>query len=189
MRRYAVTLGPGSQSVEVDIDDVDFSPGPGSQGKQVRVVVAGKPLTITLGNAGPQRYTWLDGNRVVTTTVEAVPGAAAVEGDVAARKLSVAVRGEIFAATVTDAQLAEIPVVSAPSRSGGPVIVRAPMPGRVIKHLAKPGDLVKAGAGLVIVEAMKMENELRAPRDAKVIEFRAVEGAAVEAGQELVVVE
>ncbi|HEY0709611.1 MAG TPA: biotin/lipoyl-containing protein [Polyangia bacterium] len=189
MRRYAVTLGPGSQSVEVDIEDVDFAPGGGSGGKQVRVVVAGEARTITIGNAGPQRYTWLDGSRVVTTTVESAPGPATSEGEGAPRKLSVAVRGDLFVATVTDAQVAEIPVVSAPGQSGGPVILRAPMPGRVIKHLAKAGDTVKAGAGLIVVEAMKMENELRAPRDGKVGEFRASEGAAVEAGQELVVVE
>jgi biotin carboxyl carrier protein len=153
------------------------------------VMVAGEARTITVGNAGPQRYTWLDGARVVTTTVESAPGPAVVDGETVARKLSVAVRGEVFSATVTDAQVAEIPVVSAPGRSGGPVVVRAPMPGRVIKHLAKAGDAVKAGAGLIVVEAMKMENELRAPRDGKVIEFRASEGAAVEAGQELVLVE
>jgi biotin carboxyl carrier protein len=54
-----------------------------------------------------------------------------------------------------------------------------------VKILARPGDVVKAGAGVVVVEAMKMENELRAPRDATVKELRVSEGAAVEAGQEL----
>jgi biotin carboxyl carrier protein len=59
----------------------------------------------------------------------------------------------------------------------------------VVKLLVRVGDEVKAGAGVIVVEAMKMENELRAPRDGKLREFRVKEGEAVEAGQELCVVE
>ena len=66
------------------------------------------------------------------------------------------------------------------------VTVRAPIPGRVVKVLVKAGDAVKAGQTLVVLEAMKMENELRAPRAGTVAEVRAAEGTAVEAGQELV---
>jgi biotin carboxyl carrier protein len=64
--------------------------------------------------------------------------------------------------------------------------LRAPIPGRVVKVLVKAGDAVKAGQTLVVLEAMKMENELRAPRAGSVTEVRAAEGTAVEAGQELV---
>jgi biotin carboxyl carrier protein len=67
--------------------------------------------------------------------------------------------------------------------------VLAPMPGKVVKVLVKPGDEVKARQGLVVVEAMKMENELRSPKDGRVAEVLVTEGASVEAGRLLVVVE
>jgi biotin carboxyl carrier protein len=70
----------------------------------------------------------------------------------------------------------------------GPVAVVAPMPGRVVKVLVAPGEAVLPRQGLVVVEAMKMENELRAPRAGTVAEVRAREGAPVEANVVLVVI-
>ena len=64
----------------------------------------------------------------------------------------------------------------------------APMPGRVVKVLVAPGDAVQARQGLVVVEAMKMENELRAPRAGTVAEVRVREGAPVDANVVLVVI-
>jgi pyruvate carboxylase subunit B len=68
----------------------------------------------------------------------------------------------------------------------GPARLEVPMPGRIVKVLVKPGDEVARGQGLVIVEAMKMENELRAPRAAVVAAVRVVEGQGVEKGAVLV---
>ena len=73
---------------------------------------------------------------------------------------------------------------AAPPKSG-PASVQSPMPGKVVKVLVAVGDEVKAGAGVVVVEAMKMENELKAPRDGKVKSVTVKEGQAVEAGQTL----
>lgn len=73
--------------------------------------------------------------------------------------------------------------------AAGAMRVVAPMPGRIVKVLAGTGDAVAAGQGLVIVEAMKMENELRAPRAGTVTEVRVAGGASVEAGAVLVVIE
>jgi biotin carboxyl carrier protein len=67
--------------------------------------------------------------------------------------------------------------------------ILAPMPGRIVRVLVEVGERVTARQGLVVVEAMKMENELRAPRDATVRDVRATEGATVEAGTILVVLE
>jgi biotin carboxyl carrier protein len=67
--------------------------------------------------------------------------------------------------------------------------VKAPMPGRVVRVLVKPGDTVAARQGLVVVEAMKMENELTVPRGGRVKEVAVAEGASVEAGRLLVIVE
>ncbi len=70
----------------------------------------------------------------------------------------------------------------------GPQRIDAPMPGKVVRVLVKAGDEVTEGQALVVVEAMKMENELKSPKAGKVLELLAVEGAAVEAGAKLVVI-
>ena len=62
-----------------------------------------------------------------------------------------------------------------------------PMAGRIVRVLVKPEEAVAARQPLVVVEAMKMENELRAPRAGTVAEVRVVEGASVEANTVLVV--
>ena len=67
--------------------------------------------------------------------------------------------------------------------------ITAPMPGRVVRVLVKPGDEVTARQGLVVIEAMKMENELRAIRPGRVREVVVSEATSVEAGRLLVVIE
>ena len=62
------------------------------------------------------------------------------------------------------------------------------MPGRVVRVLIKPGEKVEEGQGLVVVEAMKMENELKSPKAGVVSELHAQEGQPVEAGAKLAVV-
>jgi biotin carboxyl carrier protein len=71
----------------------------------------------------------------------------------------------------------------------GPQRVVAPMPGKIVRVLVRAGDAVTARQGLVVVEAMKMENELRAARDGRVREVAVAEGQSVEAGAVLLVVE
>jgi biotin carboxyl carrier protein len=78
-----------------------------------------------------------------------------------------------------------------PAEAGGDGAkqVLAPMPGKIVKVLVKAGDQVAARQGLIVVEAMKMENELRSPRAGRVADVLVTEGASVEAGRVLVVVE
>jgi biotin carboxyl carrier protein len=115
--------------------------------------------------------------------------------DGAGAKLTVELRAAgadplVVAAEVTDARSARAAALArrAETAAGGPVTVRSPIPGRVVKLLVRPGDRVTANQATVVVEAMKMENELRAPRAGTVQEVRCSEGAAVEAGQDLVVI-
>jgi biotin carboxyl carrier protein len=63
------------------------------------------------------------------------------------------------------------------------------MPGRVVRVLVKAGDEVAARQGLVVVEAMKMENELTSPKAGRVREVGVSEGTSVESGRLLVIVE
>jgi biotin carboxyl carrier protein len=67
--------------------------------------------------------------------------------------------------------------------------VVATMPGRVVRVLVAPGDRVAAGQAVVVLEAMKMENEMRAPKDGVVREVRVSSGAAIDAGAVLVVID
>ncbi|MGH9457311.1 MAG: biotin/lipoyl-containing protein [Thermoanaerobaculia bacterium] len=73
--------------------------------------------------------------------------------------------------------------------AGGEATVKAIMPGRVVRILVVPGDEVRKGAGLLILEAMKMENEIAAPRDGRVAEVHVESGATVEGGAALVTLE
>jgi biotin carboxyl carrier protein len=67
--------------------------------------------------------------------------------------------------------------------------VMAPMPGKIVRLLVAEGDTVAAGQGLLVVEAMKMQNEMKAPHAGRVVTLAAREGATVAAGQVLAVIE
>jgi biotin carboxyl carrier protein len=67
--------------------------------------------------------------------------------------------------------------------------VTAPMPGRILKVLVRPGDEIAAGQALVVIEAMKMENDLKAVRAGRVREVLVTEASSVEAGRLLVIVD
>ena len=76
-----------------------------------------------------------------------------------------------------------------PAAAAGEIRVAAPMPGRVLHVLVKPGDDVSARQGLVVIEAMKMENEIGSPKAGRIKEVAVADGQSVEAGRRLVVVE
>ena len=74
-------------------------------------------------------------------------------------------------------------------KRGGPETIDSVMPGKVVRVLVSPGDDVSAGQGLVVVEAMKMENEISAPRAGRVKSVDVNPGQNVETGARLVVLE
>jgi biotin carboxyl carrier protein len=67
--------------------------------------------------------------------------------------------------------------------------ITAPMPGKVVRLLASEGSTVEAGQSVIVIEAMKMQNELKAPKSGVIKKINVSEGAAVEAGQSLAEVE
>lgn len=75
------------------------------------------------------------------------------------------------------------------SQNQGRAVVVATIPGKIVRVLIEEGAQVEAGEGLVVVEAMKMQNELKSPKAGTVVELRAITGATVNAGDVLVVVE
>jgi biotin carboxyl carrier protein len=104
---------------------------------------------------------------------------------VATDTVAVQVRGRGFVGTAVDAR-------SAALRLGGGAsagLVATQMPGVVVRLLVAEGDTVQAGAPVVVVEAMKMENELKAPISGVVRAVHAQAGQAVESGAPLLVIE
>ena len=95
--------------------------------------------------------------------------------------------GRIFQVEITDPREA----VAGRSAGGGAgqMKIAAPMPGKVIRVLVSEGESVTAGQGLVVVEAMKMQNEMKAPRDGIVVTLKAQEAATVAAGEVLMILE
>jgi biotin carboxyl carrier protein len=172
MVRYSVTVGGEKRTVQVE-QQADKGDG------VLTVTVEGLDRKLEVRPLGGGRYAWLDGSRVVNADVDRL-----------GEKLAVTVRGHTFPVEVADARLEELPQVApVATRTRGPSVLRAPMAGRVVKLLARVGDAIKAGQGVLVIEAMKMENEVRATREGQLRELRVAEGAAVDGGQELAVLE
>ena len=83
--------------------------------------------------------------------------------------------------------IAPAPVAAAPAVTGAGEAVTAPMPGNILKVNVNVGDKVKEGQVLVVLEAMKMENEIMAPKDATVTQVVVSKGSTVDTGAPLVV--
>ena len=142
---------------------------------QYRVTLDGRPRDIDARETGRHFLSLLVDGRSSEAGIEKTPGGYTVvlEDDVVQVDLRDASRG------------ASAPV----RRKDGPARVTAPMPGRIVRVLVVPGEDVAADQGLVVVEAMKMENELKAPRAGRVQGVPAREGQPVDTGALLVVLE
>lgn len=106
----------------------------------------------------------------------------AEEGD----GVSVLVRDELYSLEMMDDRKLRMLAATSKLTIEGPVVVRSPMPGKLVKLLVAVGDEVAEGQGVAIVEAMKMENELKSPKAGVVTAVEAAEGDAVEGRQALV---
>lgn len=80
------------------------------------------------------------------------------------------------------------PSPAAPAPSAGGTVVSAPMPGKILKVLVQPGAQVKNGQNIMVLEAMKMENEILSPSDGVVREVKVKEGDNVNTGDTLAVI-
>jgi biotin carboxyl carrier protein len=92
-----------------------------------------------------------------------------------------------FAAEVSDPRSLRGRVRAVDDR--GPKKLIAPMPGKIVRVLVSQGDEVEGGAGVVVVEAMKMQNEIKSPKKGTIQKILVGEGAAVNAGDVLAIVE
>ena len=161
--KYVVTLL--DRTVEVDVDGE-------------HVTIDGTVVTASLGlMAGtPVRQLLFDG-RAEALGIESL----------GAGRWALTRRGERTEVEVVDERTRHIRTLTgANDRPRGPAALKAPMPGLVVRIQVEAGQAVAAGAGVVVLEAMKMENELRAPTAGTVRTVRVAQGEAVEKGQVLV---
>ncbi len=107
------------------------------------------------------------------------------EGD----EYRISIDGEMYVVNVQDERTRKIQkALSKVAVASGDFILKAPMPGMVRSVPVQAGQEIAQGQGLIILEAMKMENELRSPRAGSVKDIRVKPGDAVELGQVLVVI-
>jgi biotin carboxyl carrier protein len=161
--KYLVTVAGREVEVEVDGD---------------RVTAAGATRTATLRTVAgtPARQLLVDGRPTVVTLRSTGRG-----------QWTLGRAGDRWEADVVDERTRHIRSLTAGANATrGPATVRAPMPGLVVRVLVETGQEVAAGAGIVVLEAMKMENELKAPAAGVVKGVRVAAGEPVEKGQVLV---
>ena len=181
--------------------------GSGPRAVRLHVEVAGERRTVTvesLGsvNSGGFRFgvSWDDTAYEVNVS-RLRPGALSLIlpsaghashevtcDELAPGELVLGVDGRRVRARVSDGRRRRSVDAADVADAGGDHAVRVPMPGRVVRVLVDLGDTVKAGQGLVVVEAMKMENEVSSPTAGVVSEVRVAAGDSVEVGGVLVVV-
>ncbi len=113
----------------------------------------------------------------------------AVEFEEKGDEVAVLLKGQLTLVDIVDERRARMREATAIFTVEGRQTVNSPMPGKIVKVFVKVGDAVTEGQSVVVVEAMKMENELKAPKAGKVLEVTAVEGTTVENGSKLVVIE
>jgi biotin carboxyl carrier protein len=137
---------------------------------------SGQERSADVVEAEPSVYSVLSGGRTYDAHVEETPSG-----------LLVVIDGHRFEIEVRDPRR-----WTAAARGGlaqGRVNVVAPMPGKIVRLLVTPGDTIQAGEGILVVEAMKMQNEMKAPKSGRVVSISAQEGATVNAGEVLAAIE
>jgi biotin carboxyl carrier protein len=145
------------------------------------VGIAGRGVAAQAHGTGPFRAIDVDGRAAEASAWRTSrPGLAGLP-----QTWDVSVGGRIYAVHLAD-PLRPAGGVDA-AATDGPAEIRAVMPGKVVAVLVVEGREVQAGEGLVVVEAMKMENEITAPRAGRVTSVRVQPGEPVEAGVILVV--
>src|SRR5688500_232315 len=152
------------------------------EGGRVSAEVGGRRYELEARALGAGEWLLVRDGRVYECRAGAEPGGAgrgAMRVSVGAREYGVA---------LTDPKHLR-GAVGPGGEQGGRAPVKAPMPGKVVRVLVETGQAVEAGQAVVVVEAMKMQNELKSPKSGVVAELRAEPGATVNSGDVLAVIE
>jgi len=150
----------------------------------VTAQVDGKPIPADIGTLSPGVLSLLltlpDGT---TRSFRCIADQGANDGEAPA----VLIDGQRIPYTIADPR--SLRAVSASATHSGPRPLKAPMPGRIVRVLVAPGQTVEAGQGCVVIEAMKMQNELKAPKAGVIARLSATVGETVAAGATLLIIE
>jgi biotin carboxyl carrier protein len=149
-------------------------------GARVAAEVDGRRYELEAREAEPGTYLLQAGGRVYECRVRST--------DAAAGACEVTVQQQVFQIRLNDPKRLRH-THGAGAAAAGRAAVAAAMPGKVVRVLVTVGAQVEAGDALLIVEAMKMQNELKSPKSGAVVELHAEAGATVNAGDVLAVVE
>jgi biotin carboxyl carrier protein len=161
------------------------------------VTIAEKVYRVELVRTEQEWKCKLDGRELPLDVVAAQDGMLSlllqgksyeVKQETVGAESNVVVGQERFSASVRDPRSFRSRRRSGASEQGV-MKIKAPMPGKVVRILAPAGSQVEIGQSVVVIEAMKMQNELKAPKTGVVKKISVAEGAAVEAGQALAEVE
>jgi biotin carboxyl carrier protein len=160
----------------------------GDHDRVVEVAGEGDGLTVTL-DGEPRKVDLMEGDQGLLSLL--IDGKAyACDFDIRkGNQVRVSIGQSVFELEVLDERRARRQLAIGRSGAVGPQAIVAPMPGKIVRVLVKAGQAVKAGEGLIVIEAMKMENELRSARAGTVKEISVREGMAVEGGAQLCLVE
>jgi biotin carboxyl carrier protein len=161
---------------------------------KLTVELNGQPREVELTRDGRSVRATVDGREYVVDASEPEPGVHLLkhEGGVyetfVSRSGEVSVGGYTFDAKVIDPKRLR-GSATAGEHDHGHAEIRSAMPGKVVRILKATGDPVSKGDGVVVVEAMKMQNELKSPKDGVVGDLKVAEGYTVGAGDVLVVID
>jgi len=163
---------------------------------KLKIQIGGRARQLEIQREGRRITGTLDGRPIEADAVEISPGvysilldgaAFEVQVEAASAGLTVTAGGRRMAARVVDPRQWQGRRGGAVEAEGRQQII-APMPGKVVRVLVAQGEKVEAGRGLLVVEAMKMQNEIRSPKTGTVERLAVEEGQAVNAGDVLAVV-
>lgn len=148
--------------------------------KEERLLLDGTPVAWSSVRLPDGSFSLVYGTRSMVAEIVAV--------DTGTREMSIKISGRLYRIRITeplDALLESLGIAGKPAPAAGRIT--APMPGMVLRILVSPGQQLKKGDPVLVLEAMKMENVFKAPGDAAVKDIPVKEGAAVEKGQVLIV--
>lgn len=149
----------------------------------VSAAVDGRQYEAEVRKLADNQYLLLMQGRVCKVRVDDKQGQHGTPG-----VFDVVLGGHSFEVAVIDPKRLRTGETSAAHGDGIAQIV-SPMPGKVVRVLVESGAKVEAGAGIVVIEAMKMQNEMKAPKAGTVVSINAEVGATVSAGDVLAVIE
>jgi len=142
--------------------------------------VDGRCYTLELRDLGDGEYLLIDDHTVYNCRVD--------NSHNHPDHIEISLRGVSYPVKLTDPKRLRSAQSGAEHDKGTAQIV-APMPGKVVRVLVEAGSEVEAGAGILVVEAMKMQNEMKAPKAGQVVSIHAQVGSTVNAGDVLAVID